>query len=322
MTQTNTTLQSSKQHLANKDYDGIAMESVGESTSNDFFQLSSNKLEFINRLHEAMDFYQLFDVFIEELKVIVPCNSVEYKDESTHTSLVNGVVAKYHCSYVIKYDGQSLGDLRITRDSEFVEYELENIEILLSGLTLPLRNIRRYQQALKYVQRDELTGLRNCNYYYDVIDLEIERAHRYKKSFSLLMFDLDDFENINNKYGSSTGDATLIEVGRRIEQQARSSDIVYRSDGDKFLVFLPNTAKDEALEAAERIKEYVMAITFSHEDNDIPFTLSAGVVTVTNGDNACKLFNRVDKALYHAKILGKDRVYAELSSENITEGFA
>ena len=100
---------------------------------------------------------------------------------------------------------------------------------MLAGLSLPLRNALRYQQAIKLAQRDELTGLRNGSYYHDVVNLEIERARRYKKPFSLLMFDLDDFEKINDTYGRKAGDVVLLDVARRIEGRARGSDVVYRN---------------------------------------------------------------------------------------------
>lgn len=278
--------------------------------------------DFIGRLHEAMDFYQLFDTFIDHLTSLLPCDSVEYKDEDSQISLVNGVAGKHSCSYVLKYGGESLGNICFTRDTRFLDHEIKSIEIILAGLTLPLRNALRYQQAIRFAQRDSLTGLRNSSYYYDFFESEIERAHRYNKSFSLLKIDLDDFEAINNRYGSDTGDAILYEVAKRILLQARSCDIVYRNGGDEFLVFLPNTEKEEAMIAANRIKDFVLASSFADEKNDISFTLSAGVVTVEREDTASKLIGRVGKALFHAKILGKNRIYSDLSTEDMSAGCA
>ena len=265
--------------------------------------------EFNNRLHEFLDFYQLFDTFINELRATIACDSIEYEDESTQTTLVNGSTGKHRCEYTLKYDGFSLGRIKITRDTKFSGNELDLIEVMLAGLSLPLRNALRYQQAIKLAQRDELTGLRNGSYYHDVVNLEIERARRYKKPFSLLMFDLDDFEKINDTYGRKAGDVVLLDVARRIEGRARGSDVVYRNGGDEFLVFLPNTEKAEAMIVAQRIKDAVLNSACKYDNDDIFFTLSAGVVTVTHGDTADKLIDRAGKAIFHAKILGKDRIY-------------
>ena len=276
--------------------------------------------DFISRLHEYLDFYQLFNTFISELRAIVPCDSIEYENKSTKTSLVNGSTGRHHFEYTLKYEGLSLGKIRITRDTKLLDNELDIIEMMLAGLTLPLRNALRYQQAVRFALRDELTGLRNGSYYYDVVDLEIKRSRRYKNPFSLLMLDLDNFENINTKYGREAGDAILHEVAGRIGEKARSSDVVFRNAGDKFLVFLPNTDMAEARIVAERIKDFVLARTCEYEDKVISFTLSVGVVTVSHGDTADKLIDRIDKAIFHAKILGKDRIYADSFTDGAQAG--
>lgn len=276
---------------------------------------------FVSRLHDALDFYQLFDVFIDEFRISVSCDSIEYNDESTHTSLINGISGQQQCVYKLRYNEQSLGCISITRDTAFTDKELDTIEVMLSGLTLPLRNALRYRQAIKFAQRDTLTGLRNGSYYHDLVDLEIKRAQRYKKPFSLLLFDIDNFDEINQRYGRSVGDGVLIEVAKRIEKKARSSDIVYRHGNDAFLVFLPHTEKLKAIEAAERIKDFVLAGQFCNMNEPVTFTLSAGVVTVTCADTASRLLDRVSKSLFHAKILGKNRVYGELPPESIKAGY-
>ena len=163
--------------------------------------------DFTNRLHEALDFYQLFDTFIADFGEALPFDSIEYKDEVTQTSLISGISGKHRCVYALRYGEQSLGSMSITRDTEFIQQEIDIIDVMLAGLALPLRNALRYQQAIRFAQRDELTGLRNGSYYHDIVELEIERAQRYKKPFSLLLLDLDDFKCINNKYGNGAGDA-------------------------------------------------------------------------------------------------------------------
>ncbi len=282
-------------------------------SSSDAGRQCDNKLS--SHLHENLDFYQLFNTFINELRTTVPCDSIEYENQEAQSFLVNGFSGRHHCEYTLKHEDLSLGVIRITRDSKLTNHELDIIETMLAGLTLPLRNALRHQQAIRLAQRDELTGLRNGSYYHDIVDLEIKRSRRYKNPFSLLMLDLDNFDNINTQYGRQAGDAILREVANRITEKARNSDIVYRVGGDKFLVFLPNTDKAEAEIAATRIKDFVLSractLTDEREDKLISFTLSVGVVTVTQSDTVEKLIDRVDKAMFHAKMLGKDRIYAD-----------
>ncbi len=289
------------------------------AVSTEFYSNDDSFVEFTGQLHEFLDFYQLFDTFINELKSTVPYDSIEYQDESTKTSVINGRRRKHHCEYTLKYEGLSLGTIRITREIIFLDNELDIIEAMLAGLSLPLRNALRYKQAISFSQRDELTGLRNGSYCRDTIEQEIERAHRYKEHFSLLLLDLDEFENINTEFGRKAGDAVLHEVARRIESVARGSDVVYRNGGDEFMVFLPNTEIKQAMLVAQRVKDFVLANPCVFENNNICFTLSAGVVTVTHDDTALKLQNRADQAIFHAKVLGKDRIYADTVSADASE---
>ncbi len=275
--------------------------------------------EFVNRLHETLDIYQLLNKFISVFKEKVSCDGIEYKDETTQTYFLNGVKGQPCCIYTLRYEEEILGTISISRDSVFQDYEVEIIEVLLAGLTLPLRNALRYKQSVQYTQRDELTGLRSGSYYHDIAELEVKRAKRYKTPFSILLFDINDFDLINNKYGRSSGDAVLIEIARRLEKKARSSDVVYRNNGDEFLVFLPNTKNDRAIDAAERIKSYVLKDKCTVLDNDIEISISMSVTTVACEDTASKLMERARKSLLNEKMLGKNHNdnAVELESEQV-----
>ena len=282
--------------------------------------VASRMNRFVGQLHEALDLQCLFDTFSSKFREAISYDSIEYKDDSTRTYLVDGIAGKHHCVYALKYEAQSLGSISISRDSVFLKHEIEIIEVMLAGLTLPLRNALSYKQVLNESQRDQLTGLRNGAYYHDVVELEINRAQRYRSPFSLLMFDIDNFDDINHQYGRRSGDAVIVEVARRIESESRNSDTVYSGGADQFLVLLPGTVKPQAMGAAERIKEVVLGEKCVIEENTIPFTVSAGVATVASGDTAKQLMTRVNKALLQAKTLGKNRVYGALQINNIQAG--
>ena len=275
----------------------------------------------VNRLEEALDFHQLLDTFIANVRRVVPCDGIEYEHDEVNLYLLDGELMDYACHYNLSYQAQALGQIRFSRGHAFSEDEQVAIETMLSGLVMPLHNALRYQQAIRVAQRDELTGLRNSSYYHDNIGLEIERARRYRVPFSLILLDVDNFRQINDRHGRSTGDAVLMQLAGRIEAQARSSDIVFRNGGDAFLVFLPNTRREQALLVAERIKRQLAASRCEVEGEHIACTVSAGVVTVAAGDTPYKLNNRADRALFHAKILGKNRVHAETAPENLQRGW-
>ncbi len=275
---------------------------------------------FVSQLHETLDVSQLMDKFNDVFRDKVLCDGIEYSDEITQTYSQNGFKGQHHYIYTLRYDENILGTISITRDSVFLDHETETMEVLLAGLILPLRNALRYKQSIQRAQRDELTGLRNGSYYHDVADLEIKRAQRYKIPFSLLLFDIDNLDLINRQYGRSAGDAVLIDVAKRLEKKARSSDIVYRNSGDEFIVFLPNTEKDKATEAAERIKEFVLMDKCIYLDNRIEFTLCASVATVAYEDTASQLMDRASKSLLQAKIHGKNRIHSDFTTKQIQMG--
>ena len=276
---------------------------------------------FIDRLHKALDFHRLITCFVAEVRRVLPCDGIEYEEESLDLYFIDGSLSRQTCHYNLKYENESLGTIKFSRSKLFSEDELTLIEGMLSGLTLPLRNALQYQRAIKIAQRDNLTGLRNGAYYHDSVDIEIERAHRYNMPFSLIMIDLDNFKCINEAYGRETGDEALKHVARLIQQQARSSDIVFRHAGDAFLVFLPNTANSEATLVAERIKDAILLQPLSFDSQRAELTLSAGVVTVSSEDTTYRMIDRADKALFHAKILGKNQVHSEALPEQRTRGW-
>ena len=276
---------------------------------------------FVSQLHEALDLQLLFETFTNKFKATLSYDCIEYKDDSTRTYLVDGLEGKHHCVYALKYKELSLGNISISRNTVFLKHELEIIEVMLAGLTLPLRNALSYKQAINMSQRDQLTGLRNRTFYNDVIELEINRTQRYKNPFSLLMFDIDDFDGINNDYGRSAADVVLVEVAKRIENQTRNSDTVYSNGVDQFLVLLPRTVEPVAIETAGRIKDFVLSDKCIVGDDAIPFTLSAGVATVIYEDTVKRLMDRVGGALLQAKRLGRNRISSALQTDNIQAGY-
>lgn len=267
--------------------------------------------------YRSQDIYQLISVFITEARKVLPCDGIEYNEDTLGLSFIDGDINHHRCDYKIRLGEQSLGEIGFSREKEFQDHELVVIENLIAGLTLPLRNAFHYQKAIRFALRDRLTGLRNGNAYYDNISLEIERARRYKVPFSLLLINLDNFSDINQCYGHEAGNAVLVEVAARLENDARNSDIIFRKGGDEFLVFLPNTAKSAANKAAERIKKAVLSTPCIVDNTDIRFSTSIGVVTVLPDDSAFTIIDRADKALYHAKILGKDRIQAQPGPESM-----
>ncbi len=275
--------------------------------------------ELMNRLHSELDFHQLMDTFVSEVRAVLECSGIEYSQRSNGLYYAGGVTGQHSSHYELRHAGEFLGEISFTRERAFHEHELVMIETMVGGLIRPLHNALKYQQAINFAQRDELTGLMNDSYYHNTIELEIKRAHRYKTPFSLLLIDLDDFRQINENYGRKTGDAVLIEIGERIKRATRGSDIIVRSNGDRFLVFMPNTSTVDASVVAERIRAFVVEESFACRTVEIDLTMSIGVVTVSAEDTRHTLTERVERVMCRAKTLGKNRVHIDTSADNLHE---
>lgn len=157
--------------------------------------------------------------------------------------------------------------------------------------------------------RDSLTGAFNRRAYERRINDEFMRFKRYKSPYSVLVFDVDHFKSINDKFGHMVGDRCLQEIIKRVNPVLRDSDIVARYGGEEFVVILPETPLNGALEAAEKIRRTVEATEFIHKDEKVVITVSVGASMVDEGDGEpSDGFNRADEAMYVAKKSGRNRI--------------
>ena len=158
---------------------------------------------------------------------------------------------------------------------------------------------KEFYQELSIV--DGLTGVYNRRYLDETLRREIERAKRYNQVISLFMLDIDDFKKYNDTYGHQAGDEILKKLANLLVEAVRAADMVFRYGGEEFVVFLPQTLKQGGVETAKRL--------INLERQNLPVTISLGLVSYPeDGQNINDLLLRVDKALYQAKHLGKDRI--------------
>jgi diguanylate cyclase (GGDEF)-like protein len=146
---------------------------------------------------------------------------------------------------------------------------------------------------------DELTGLYNRRHFFATITDEMERCHRFQRSLSLCFFDLDRFKQFNDTHGHLKGDQALKETAELALGLVRSKvDTCYRYGGDEFTIIMPETVIDNARAVAERIRERLSR----HFQNEI--SVSIGVASSVDNEEAEDLVERADRAMYDAKSLG------------------
>jgi len=152
---------------------------------------------------------------------------------------------------------------------------------------------------------DSLTGAHNRRMFIDLLERELQRSRRYGAIFSLLMFDIDYFKRVNDRYGHDSGDRVLVEVVEVCRQTIRTTDTLARWGGEEFMVLLPLTESDEARSMGERLRKAIAHHDFADVDS---LTVSVGVTSLRQLDTMDILLKRVDKALYAAKEAGRNRV--------------
>ncbi len=160
---------------------------------------------------------------------------------------------------------------------------------------------------------DPLTGIGNRRRMTEQINLELERARRFRHPLTLLMVDIDHFKQINDQYGHEAGDRAIVAVSRALASGVRSIDMASRFGGEEFVLLMPETDVEVAGYAAERLRADVAALAIvSDERERIALTISIGVAQADPDgaapDSMSSLLIRADKALYRAKHEGRNRV--------------
>ncbi|WP_051938073.1 GGDEF domain-containing protein [Ferriphaselus sp. R-1] len=157
---------------------------------------------------------------------------------------------------------------------------------------------------------DYLTGLSNRRDFMERAQLELARTQRYGNALSVLMLDVDNFKKINDSHGHDAGDMVLKSIALTFHKVLRSVDIIGRLGGEEFAVILPETGVETALEVAERLRETISASEVALSDGlRIHFTVSIGAASINNiASNIDTLLRESDRALYKAKLTGKNKV--------------
>ena len=156
---------------------------------------------------------------------------------------------------------------------------------------------------------DGLTQLFNARHFGKVLAAELERAQRYELPVSLLVADIDDFKQYNDRYGHLEGNKVLVALAEIMGECIRESDSAYRHGGEEFALVLIGTSSKGATSVAERIRESLEARDFLPGDNEKAcVTVSIGVAQYEHEESPDSLIERADRNMYEAKREGKNRV--------------
>jgi two-component system cell cycle response regulator len=208
----------------------------------------------------------------------------------------------------VPFGGAELGRLAVAPGAES-ERDTEHLVALVAReLGGPVRIAALMDEQKRLATIDPLTGLRNRRAFVEVARVEIARCQRYELPLSLMLLDVDHFKHINDERGHSAGDAVLTALGNLLSRQLRTPVVAARWGGEEFVVALPNTDTAGAHVLAERLRAAVAQLPISYEGRAIAISASIGVAGYERGETLESLVDRADRAMYTAKVSGRNRV--------------
>ncbi len=184
----------------------------------------------------------------------------------------------------------------------------------LTGILATLIDIRQRveteEKLRQYAMTDSLTGIFNRRYFFEIALQELERAKRYRRPLSVILFDIDSFKKVNDTYGHGVGDHALRMICEECGKNLRENDIFARYGGEEFVVLLPETSQERAMLIAERIRRNIAELNIPANGEKISITSSFGVTSLEAATcfDLDEILLCADKALYGAKKQGRNRV--------------
>ena len=166
-----------------------------------------------------------------------------------------------------------------------------------------------HEEIYRLMTMDALTQTHNRRYFNEALEREYNRSLRYRRSLSLILFDIDHFKKINDTYGHVAGDSVLRQLALVVKPRLRGQDCLARVGGEEFAVLLPEVDNPGARVAADKVRAIVEAARFLVDNKEFGCTVSVGLITFdARMTSPQMLYEMADKNLYAAKNGGRNRV--------------
>ncbi|MEQ8200097.1 MAG: diguanylate cyclase [Syntrophomonadaceae bacterium] len=220
-----------------------------------------------------------------------------------------GRLGDVHVCRPLVIDGKPFGVFYCHfRAAEFSPNQVQMAQAVVDTAVLALLNLKLRDNLRQDAIRDPLTNLFNRRYMEEALRMALFNAQRTGRPLSIIMADVDNFKQINDRYGHRQGDKILIMVGRLFARSIRRNDIACRYGGDEFILVMPDAPLQSACSRADAIRREITGQDLEGNGPD-SISLSLGVAAYPNhGETMETLIEAADKALYLAKQEGRDRI--------------
>ena len=276
----------------------VCQKGLGEDANpRQLVAMGEGRIGWVARHHMTMD----VDDFIREIR-----HSGENLDVPGHFRYKTELCAP------MVHQGEVLGVISIGGLPRHFKHGKKMLSLIADLGSIALHNNALFSRVQEMANCDGLTGLYNKRYFLTRLSEEILKAEKDHHSFSLFIFDLDNFKNYNDTQGHQAGDEVLKITGQLMRETFRPDDMPARYGGEEFIVFLAGSAKDGALVGAERFRHRIASHPYPNRESQ-PLkvvSLSGGVATFPDdGRTGSDLIAAADQALYRAKHAGRNRVF-------------
>lgn len=265
------------------------------------------KVTFWNPAAERILGYSKDEILGKEL------HSFMILDEQLYSSYEKAI-EKFRQSGEGSIVGKTVEMKTVHKKGHEIDVELSLSVVKINGSWHAIGIIRDISERKKFEEllylrsvTDPLTGIYNRRFFMDVLEKEVEMTKRNKKPFSLIMFDLDHFKNVNDYFGHAAGDMVLKRVAEIVKERIRKTDCFARWGGEEFIILLPETSLNNVSDIAEVLRLKISTAKFDDVGN---VTASFGATDFKENDNIDTVLLRLDNMLYEAKNNGRNCVCA------------
>ncbi|MBE9502639.1 MAG: GGDEF domain-containing protein [Proteobacteria bacterium] len=224
-------------------------------------------------------------------------------------------IGSFLCVPLKGRDGEVLGAFNVHKHEahSFTGVDVDFFAEVADHIAAAVYKALSLRRMEELSNRDPLTGLFNRRYFFDHFEKEVERLKRYNHHSSLILLDVDYFKNFNDVNGHLLGDEALKAVAKVLINNTRDADVIARFGGEEFIVILPETEKEKAMAAAEKIRQAIEDEKVAGEENQPGGKLTATIGVSSMPDDAIfasEIVDCADKALYLGKTKGRNIVVA------------
>lgn len=266
--------------------------------------------------NEIRRFARQANQFIIEYASIQPFLFALSRGELDYEAPPNGRMALLHCAKNLQanlrhltWKTQQVAKGDFSQRVDFMGEFSKSFNMMVEVLAANRAELMRKNRELETVsQTDPLTGLLNRRGIGDQLRREIHRTKRSKRTFAIMMADIDHFKRVNDTYGHDAGDAVLVAVAGILQGHARGGDLCARWGGEEFLTALVETDLPQAVAVAERARLCVASAGILHDGAGIPVTISTGVSIYHEEEEDVEVcIKRSDVCMYRAKESGRNQ---------------